>query len=111
MIIFSIYLGDLLTQAGIIYKLDTSSGAIGRRYARSDELAIPFAITIDFDTFTKPHSIVFRELDSLKQIRVNVDEIVSVVQSLSTQQTTWDDVSKLHPIFVEQQNKRLQTED
>jgi len=62
-----------LTEAGISHKTDTSSSAIGKRYARSDELAIPFAIAIDFDTLQQPHSIALRELDSLKQVRVKVN--------------------------------------
>jgi glycyl-tRNA synthetase len=66
------HIATLLTQNGISHRVDTSSNAIGRRYARSDEIAIPFAIAIDFDTLKPPHSIVLRELDSLKQIRVNV---------------------------------------
>jgi glycyl-tRNA synthetase (class II) len=68
-----IYIADLLTQVGISHKIDTSSSAIGKRYARCDEIAIPFAIAIDFDTLQQPHSIALRELDSLKQIRVKVN--------------------------------------
>ncbi len=64
-------LADLLTDIGISHKIDTSSGTIGKRYVRCDEIAIPFAITIDFDTLQQ-HSVVLRELDSLKQIRVKV---------------------------------------
>jgi len=71
----SIHLATLLTQIGISHRIDTTSGSIGKRYARCDEIAIPFAITIDFDTLQQPHSVAFRELDSLKQIRVNVISI------------------------------------
>ncbi len=70
---FSIYLADLLTEAGISHKIDTSNSTIGKRYARCDEIAIPFAIAIDFDTLQQPHSVALRELDSLKQIRVKVN--------------------------------------
>lgn len=65
-------LAQLLTQAGVSHKIDTSSGTIGRRYARSDEIAIPFAITIDFDTLKEPNSVTIRERDSFKQIRAPV---------------------------------------
>jgi glycyl-tRNA synthetase len=33
-------------------KVDATGQTIGKRYARTDEIGIPFAITIDFDTLT-----------------------------------------------------------
>jgi glycyl-tRNA synthetase len=62
----------LLTQTGISHKVDTSSGTIGRRYSRSDEIAIPFAITIDFDTLKQPYTVTLRERDTFRQIRTKV---------------------------------------
>ena len=32
-------------------RIDDSSGSIGKRYARTDEVAIPFGLTVDFDSF------------------------------------------------------------
>lgn len=71
-VVSDLFLAALLTQAGISHKTDTTSGTIGRRYSRSDEIAIPFAITIDFDTLKQPYTITLRERDSLKQIRAKV---------------------------------------
>jgi len=51
--------------------VDDSSGSIGRRYARTDEIAIPFGITIDFDT-VKSNSVTLRERDATRQVRVKV---------------------------------------
>jgi len=65
-------LAALLTQASISHKTDTSSGTIGRRYARSDEIAIPFAITIDFDTLKQPYTVTLRDRDTFRQIRAKV---------------------------------------
>jgi glycyl-tRNA synthetase len=62
----------LLTNVGISHKVDDSSGSIGRRYARTDEIAIPFAITIDFDTIKEPNTVTLRERDSMQQIRCGV---------------------------------------
>ncbi|CAM4763273.1 unnamed protein product [Rotaria magnacalcarata] len=104
-------ISDLLTQAGISYKVDTSSSCIGKRYARCDEIAIPFAITVDFDTSIQPPSIAFRELNSMKQIRVPIDDIVFVAQRLSTEQTTWTEISTVYPIFTEQQNRKVENEE
>lgn len=40
-----------LTRAGVSTRRDDSSGvSIGKRYARTDEIGIPFGITVDFDT-------------------------------------------------------------
>lgn len=35
-------------KSGIMCKSDIGSSAIGRRYARTDEIGIPFGVTIDF---------------------------------------------------------------
>ncbi len=65
-------LAALLTQASISHKTDISSGSIGRRYSRSDEIAIPFAITVDFDTLKQPYTVTLRERDTFKQVRAKV---------------------------------------
>ena len=53
------------------YKMDDSSGSIGRRYARADELGVPYGVTIDFET-VRERTVTLRERDSTKQIRANV---------------------------------------
>ena len=64
---------EALTRHDVSHRVDTSSVAVGRRYARTDQIAIPFAITIDFDTVNKtPATATLRERDSMKQIRVDV---------------------------------------
>ena len=65
-------LSSLLTNSGISHKVDDSSGSIGRRYARTDEISVPFAITVDFDSLKEPNSVTLRERDSMQQIRINV---------------------------------------
>lgn len=52
--------------------MDDSSGSIGKRYARTDEIAIPYGITIDFDSINKPHTATLRDRDSMQQIRAPV---------------------------------------
>ena len=42
-------IGDTLTKRGIAYQYNYS-GSIGKRYARADEVGIPKAITVDFQT-------------------------------------------------------------
>ena len=68
-----IVLAEALTKLNISHKIDTSGAAIGRRYARTDQIAIPFAITVDFDSVNKaPPTATLRERDSMRQIRANV---------------------------------------
>lgn len=53
--------------------MDDSSGSIGRRYARTDEIGVAFGITIDFDTVNRtPHTATLRDRDSMRQIRAEV---------------------------------------
>lgn len=50
------------------------SGAIGRRYRRQDEIGTPLCVTVDHDTL-KDNSVTLRDRDSLKQIRVSIDQL------------------------------------
>ena len=69
---------ESLTALDISHKVDDSSGSIGRRYARTDEIAIPFGITVDFDTVNKePHTATLRERNTTRQIRAEVRSAVS----------------------------------
>ncbi len=62
-----------MTKNGVSHKVDDSSGSIGRRYARTDEIGVAFGITIDFDTVNKtPHTATLRDRDSMRQIRAEV---------------------------------------
>jgi len=54
-------------------------GAIGRRYRRQDEIGTPFGITIDFDTL-EDDTVTLRERDTMKQERVGISELPSVLQ-------------------------------
>ena len=69
-------IAERLTQNGVKHKVDDSSGSIGRRYARTDEIAIPFGVTIDFDTI-KTSSVTLRERNTTRQVRVKVSPTAS----------------------------------
>ncbi len=58
-----------------------SKDSIGRRYARTDEIGVPFAITIDFDTL-EDDSVTIRERDSTKQIREDVKDLPKILRRL-----------------------------
>ena len=71
----------MLIKAGISNKVDDTGVTVGKRYARTDECGIPFAITVDFDTL-KDETVTLRDLDSMKQIRLPITEVPRVVNSL-----------------------------
>ena len=71
-VLFCYFSAKSLTMHDISHKVDDSSGSIGRRYARTDQIAIPYGITIDFDSIKIPHTTTLRERDSTKQIRAPV---------------------------------------
>ncbi|GKU96283.1 hypothetical protein SLEP1_g9531 [Rubroshorea leprosula] len=86
------HISKSLTAAGISHKIDITGTSIGKRYARTDELGVPFAITVDSTS-----SVTIRERDSKDQIRVTVEEAASVVKSVTDGQRTWDDVWSSFP--------------
>ncbi|KAK8993275.1 hypothetical protein V6N11_033376 [Hibiscus sabdariffa] len=81
-----------LTAAGISHKIDITGTSIGKRYARTDELGVPFAITVDSTT-----DVTIRERDSKLQVRVGVEEAASVVKSVTDGHRTWEDVWEKFP--------------
>jgi len=56
------------------------AGNIGKRYRRQDVIGTPFCITIDEETLTN-NTVTIRDRDTMKQITLPVDEVVSYVQN------------------------------
>uniref|UniRef100_A0AAV2L786 Glycine--tRNA ligase n=1 Tax=Knipowitschia caucasica TaxID=637954 RepID=A0AAV2L786_KNICA len=100
-------LSQEMTGYGVSHKTDNSSGSIGRRYARADEIGVAFGITIDFDTVNKsPHTATLRDRDSMRQIRAEVAVLPAVVRDLASGVLTWEEVEKKFPIFEGQETNR-----
>ena len=85
-------------RAGVSNKVDDSGQTDGKRYARTDECGIPFAITVDFDTL-KDDTVTLRGLDSMKQIRLPVAEVSTLILSLSNTHSTWQDAVDKYGIY------------
>ena len=51
-----------------------TSGAIGRRYRRQDEIGTPFCVTVDFDTL-EDNAVTVRERDTMVQERISLSEL------------------------------------
>jgi len=58
------------------------SGSIGRRYARADEVGIPFCITVDHQSL-EDDSVTIRWRDTQDQERVPISHLVASVKQLS----------------------------
>ncbi|MHA1889681.1 MAG: glycine--tRNA ligase, partial [Promethearchaeota archaeon] len=63
-------------------------GAIGRRYARADEVGTPYCFTIDFQTL-EDDTVTIRDRDSMKQIRVRLEECPTIISALLRKKKTF----------------------
>ncbi|XP_047193867.1 glycine--tRNA ligase-like [Hippoglossus stenolepis] len=100
-------LSETMTKFGLTHKVDDSSGSIGRRYARSDEIGVAFGITIDFDTVNKtPHTATLRDRDCMRQIRAEVSELPGMVRDLALGTLTWAEVESKYPLFEGQETSK-----
>jgi len=59
---------ETLKSEGFRVYMDTS-GSIGRRYARADEIGVPAAFTVDYETL-EDGTITLRDRDTWKQVRL-----------------------------------------
>jgi glycyl-tRNA synthetase len=57
----------------------SESGSIGKRYARADEIGVPYALTVDYDTL-KDDTVTIRYRNDGKQERVKISELVSIIK-------------------------------
>lgn len=67
-----------LREAGFTVDNDTS-GTIGKRYARADEVGVPIAVTVDFDT-KEDNTVTIRDRDTEKQERVEIGVLKEVIK-------------------------------
>jgi glycyl-tRNA synthetase len=58
------------------------SGSIGRRYARADEVGVPFCVTVDYDTL-KDKTATLRSRDTRQQERVPLSSLAEKIGSLT----------------------------
>ena len=63
----------LLTAAGLSTIVDSTAASIGKRYARTDEIGVPFAVTIDHQTL-EDSTITVRERDSTTQVGMSLQQ-------------------------------------
>jgi len=67
-----------LTQAGFTAYYD-ASGGIGRRYARADEIGVPAAVTVDYQTL-EDDTVTVRDRDTWRQVRVPRNRLAAALK-------------------------------
>jgi glycyl-tRNA synthetase len=77
-------------------KSDASSTTIGKRYSRADEIGIPFAVTIDFQTLDD-QTVTLRDILSMKQLRVPVADLRQIVQNSIDEKESFETLTKRYP--------------
>lgn len=86
-----------LMESDLSTRVDKSSAALGRRYARADELGVPFAVTVDFETL-KDHTVTLRERDTMKQVRMPQADVTTVIGKIVHGKLSWEDLLSTYPV-------------
>ncbi len=81
---------DNLRNDGFIAEFD-SSGTIGRRYARADEIGVPYALTVDHDSL-EDKKVTIRNRDNLEQKRIPINQISSIIEDLLKYKIKFEDL-------------------
>jgi glycyl-tRNA synthetase len=85
-----------LRGAGLASLLDTTAVTIGKRYARTDEIGVPFGVTVDGTTL-EDGTVTLRERDTMAQVRVPGDALPGVVKALVDGARDWASVAAEFP--------------
>lgn len=86
-------IAEVLRESGIYTEVDTT-GSIGRRYRRYDEIGTPFCITVDHQTF-EDETVTIRDRDTTSQVRVEESELVDVLKELLTSEKSIKEFGEL----------------
>jgi glycyl-tRNA synthetase len=65
---------------GLRVDYDTS-GSIGRRYRRNDEVGTPYEVTVDYETLEQG-TVTIRDRDTMKQVKVSLAGVADKLQAL-----------------------------
>jgi glycyl-tRNA synthetase len=82
-----------LQDAGFTAQYD-ESGSIGRRYARSDEIGTPLAITIDYDNTLANEVVTIRDRDSWTQVKTHLDNLEEILRKYHSYDLDFKDLGE-----------------
>mmetsp|Transcript_27172 Transcript_27172/g.40132 ORF Transcript_27172/g.40132 Transcript_27172/m.40132 type:complete len:701 (-) Transcript_27172:84-2186(-) len=88
-----------LMENDLSLRVDKSTASLGRRYARADEIGVPFAVTVDFETIQNS-SVTIRERDSCTQIRIPKDEVTKLIFAFVNKKMSWEEATRKYPIVA-----------
>ena len=80
---------EKLKDYSILARYD-DSGSIGRRYARADEIGVPYCITVDHQTL-EDSTVTIRDRDSTDQIRVKIENLPKIIRDLLADRTEFEE--------------------
>ena len=86
----ALQINDDLRLNGFIAEFD-SSGTIGRRYARSDEIGVPFAVTVDYESL-EDGMVTIRNRDNMEQKRIPISDIGEILEDLMNYGMEFEDL-------------------
>ncbi len=69
------------------------SGSIGRRYVRSDEMGIPLALTVDYQTL-QDNTVTLRNRDNWRQVRTNLNGIENRLRSFFADEISFENLGE-----------------
>ena len=78
---------------------DVRGISIGKRYARTDEIAIPYGITVDVDSVSEYEesngtnfTVTVRDRDTMTQIRADFGDLRNLLVELCNGEKCWADI-------------------
>lgn len=72
-------------KASGFYSIYDEVDSIGRRYARVDEIGVPYAITVDFDGLSAG-DVTLRDRKTTQQVRVKVEDLAGQLKKLLSEE-------------------------
>ena len=88
-----------LQNRGIFNNVDESSTSIGKRYARNDEMGVPFSVTVDFLS-VQDGTVTLRERDSMQQVRIPAEQVADVLERLCSKSVEWKHLLEAFPLYT-----------
>lgn len=88
-----------LMSMSLSVRVDKSTAALGRRYCRADEVGVPFAVTVDFQTL-EDGTVTLRERDSTVQVRLPKDQIPNLLFDIVHGRTDWEATKEKFPMVA-----------
>lgn len=88
-----------LMESDLSVRVDKSTASLGRRYSRADEVGVPFAVTVDFQTISDG-TVTLRERDSTVQIRLPKEEVSRLIFDIVHGRTNWEETKAKYPIVT-----------